>query len=83
LNEKQKEEMGKRLVEILITLGVFKEEDCRACVGGVHTDIHTWITMKETMEKEQFRLRLTDAIRIYEGERLAKAWEKHKKESGT
>jgi len=83
MNEKQKEEMGKRLVEILITIGVFEKKDCGACVGGISTDMHTWVTMKETMEKEQLIQRLTEAIRIYEGERLAKAWEKHKQESGT
>lgn len=82
MNPKQQQAMAERLVELLIKADVFKERNCRACVGGLYTDIHTWITMKETLEKEDFIHIIKHAIIMHENECLARAWAKHKKEIG-
>lgn len=82
MNGKMQEDMAKRLVELLIKADVFKEKDCKACVGGLYTDMHTWITIKETIEKGDLIRVIKHAIIAYEAERLAKAWAKHIKEMG-
>jgi len=75
MNPKQQEAMAKRLVEILIATGIF-------------TDKHRWVrlprrNLMDVIEKEKLIQAIREAIAIYEGECLAKAWAKHKKESGT